>query len=40
MTAVGPVKKLNAYERIVVMADGTQIPIEDIIDIQGELFRE
>ena len=40
VTAAGPVKKLNAYERIVVMADGTRIPIEDIIDIQGELFRE
>ena len=29
----GPVKKIDSVERIVAMADGTKIPIEDIIEI-------
>ena len=32
------VKKIDEYERIVVMQDGTRIPIEEIVDITGEIF--
>ena len=35
----GTVKKIEGYERAVVMQDGTRIPIEEIIDITGEMFQ-
>jgi len=35
----GIVKKIEAYERVVVMQDGTRIPIEEIVDITGEMFQ-
>lgn len=34
----GGVKKIDAYERIVVMLDATKIPIDDISEIKGSLF--
>lgn len=40
VTATGAVKKILAYERIVVMADGTNIAIEEIIGIRGDIFTE
>ena len=42
ISAKGIVKKIDAYGRIVVMQDGTRIPIEeiaDITDISGEMFQ-
>jgi hypothetical protein len=39
VTAVGTVKKIDEYERIVVMADGTLIPIDEIISIDGQIFE-
>lgn len=38
MTVTGCVKKIDEYERTVVMQDAAKIPIEDIFDIEGELF--
>lgn len=38
IAAIGCVKKIDAYQRIVVMQDDTIVPIEDIIKIEGELF--
>jgi len=38
ITAAGCVKKIEEYERAVVMEDGTNIPIDQIIAIDGELF--
>lgn len=38
ITAAGCVKKIDDYKRTVVMQDDTQIPIEDILAIEGELF--
>jgi hypothetical protein len=38
VSAIGIVKKIDRYERIVVMRDETRIPIEDIIRITGEFF--
>jgi hypothetical protein len=35
----GTVKKIEGYERVVLMQDGTRIPIEEIIDITGEMFQ-
>lgn len=38
VTAIGPVKKVDEYERIVSMADGTAIFIDEIISIDGRIF--
>ncbi|MHB1455187.1 MAG: YolD-like family protein [Saccharofermentanales bacterium] len=38
ITATGCVKKIDAYERMLVMQDGTKIPIDDIFEIDSELF--
>lgn len=35
----GIVKKIEGYERAVVMQDGTRIPIAEIVDITGEMFH-
>jgi hypothetical protein len=35
----GTVKKIEGYERVVVMQDGTRIEIEEIVDITGEMFQ-
>jgi len=35
----GIVKKIDGYERAVIMQDGTRIPIDEIVDITGEMFR-
>lgn len=35
----GVVKKIDGYERAVVMQDGTRIPIEEIVDMTGEIFQ-
>lgn len=39
VTAVNTVKKIDDYERVVVMSDGTTVPIDDIISIDGQIFE-
>lgn len=39
ISIMGTVKKIEGYERAVVMQDGTRIPIEEIVDITGEMFQ-
>lgn len=39
ISVMGTVKKIDGYERAVVMQDGTRIPIEEILDITGEMFQ-
>ena len=39
ITAVGYIKKIDEYERAVVMQDDTRISIDQIIAIGGEWFR-
>ena len=34
----GTVKKIDDYERAVILRDGTSIPIDDILHINGKLF--
>ena len=36
----GSIKRIIRYERTLLMGNGVKIVIEDIIDIQGELFGE
>ncbi|PKM93218.1 MAG: hypothetical protein CVU84_16895 [Firmicutes bacterium HGW-Firmicutes-1] len=39
ISILGTVKKMEGYERTVVMQDGTRIPIDEIVDITGEMFQ-
>lgn len=38
LTITGTVKKLDDYERLLVLQDGTKVPIDDILDISGDIF--
>ena len=40
ITCTGCVKKFDAYEHTVIMEDKTVIPIEQISDIDGEMFGD
>ena len=40
ITITGTVSKIREYERDVTMDDGTEIPIDDIIAIEGNQFNE
>ncbi|MDP4089723.1 MAG: hypothetical protein Q8930_10705 [Bacillota bacterium] len=39
ITARGTVKKIDENEHIVILQDGTWIPMEDIVDITGGIFQ-
>ncbi len=39
ITVTGIVKKIDMYEWCIYLMDNTNIPIEDIIDISGEIFN-
>ncbi len=39
VTHTSPVKKIDLYQRVVVLTDGTRIPIDEIIEIEGEIFH-
>ena len=38
VSAVGTVKKVDDFERRITMRDGTRIPMDDVLSIDGELF--
>lgn len=38
VTVTGSVIKIDEYEHLVVMRDRTKIPIDDIAEIDGEIF--
>lgn len=40
LTVVGIVKKIDLYNQKIFLADNTQIPISEIIDISGELLGQ
>jgi hypothetical protein len=39
IAAAGTVKKIDEFERVVVMSNGTVIPINEIISIEGRIFE-
>lgn len=39
VTAISTVKKIDEYERFVIMTDGSVIPIDEIISIEGGIFE-
>ena len=38
ITATGALKKVDDFERRITMRDGTRIPTDDVLSIDGELF--
>lgn len=40
VTAEGSVKKLDEYERVIVMTDKTRIIIDEIVKIEGDIISE
>ncbi len=39
VTLSGRVKKADTFKRLVVMEDDTKIPMDDILDMEGEIFE-
>ena len=39
VTATGRVKKVDDYQRLLILTDGTKIPLDEILDMESELFR-
>lgn len=39
VTATSAAKKIDEHKRIVIMADGTTIPIDEIVGIEGAIFE-
>jgi len=40
VSVIGIVKKIDGYERTVVMQDETRVPIKEIIRIKGKIFHQ
>lgn len=40
ITLSGRVKKIHEYRNVVIFEDGTEIPVHDIIDIDGDIFNK
>lgn len=38
VSTTGMVKKINEYDRIVILTDGKEIPMDEIVDIDGQIF--
>ena len=38
VTATGAVIKVDDFERLITMQDGTKIPMDDVLSIDGELI--
>ena len=38
VSATGAVKKVDDFERRITMRDGTRVPMDDVLSIDGELF--
>lgn len=39
VTVSGRVKKIDSYQRLIVLTDGTKISLDDILDMESELFH-
>lgn len=38
-TVTGIIKKYSEYSRVIIMENGTQIPIDDVVEIQSDSFN-
>lgn len=34
----GSIKKIDTYENMIILADGTRVPIDDILEMESEVF--
>lgn len=39
VTVTGNLKRFDGYERLLILTDGKKIPMDDIADIESDLFR-
>lgn len=39
VTVCGEVKKIDPFEHVIVLKDETKVAIDDLVEIEGELFR-
>lgn len=39
IAAAGMIKKIDEFERVIVMSNGTEVPINDIVSIEGQIFE-
>ena len=39
VTSTGYIKKINTYKSMLIIDDGTEIPIKEIVDVEGEIFK-
>lgn len=39
ITVTGSVKKIDDFERIITMLDGTKIPMDDVYSIESDIFK-
>ena len=39
VTVTGRVRKVDEFGRLLVLTDGTKIPLDEILDMESELFR-
>lgn len=40
VTTAGTIKKIDEFERIITLKDGTRIPISEILSMEGRLFAD
>lgn len=40
VTATGRIRKLDLYERVLLMEDGTCIRMEEVVEMEGEIFSD
>ena len=40
VTTTGRLKKLDTVQRVLVLLDGTSIPLEDVAGLEGDIFQE
>ena len=40
MTKRGNLQQIDEFERWMMLMDGTKIPLDDVADIESELFRD
>ncbi len=38
VTITGAVRKIDDFEQMIIMQDGTRIPMGDVLSLEGELF--
>ena len=39
LTTTGRLKKLRELERSLVLTDGTEIPLEDVVTLESDIFQ-